>query len=83
MISTFKFFQKKVYIKNVYKDRCRLAIGSSFISRGRYCTVTRMWNDWFEASIQETGTRFNMKYENYLKTPSAAGRQLNRSYRAF
>jgi hypothetical protein len=39
-----------------------------------------MWNDWFEATIQETGTRFNMKYENYLKTPSAAGRQLNRNY---
>lgn len=77
MITPFKFFQKKVFVKNIYKQRCRLEIGSSVIIRGNYCTVTRMWNDWFELTVQETGRRYNMKYENYLKTPSAAGRQLN------
>lgn len=77
MITPFKFFQKKVFVKNIYKDRCRLEIGSSIIIRGRYCIVTRMWNNWFELHTQETGYRFNMSYENYLKTPSAAGRKLN------
>ena len=73
MVSKFKFFQR-----NKYKDKCRLEIGSSVIIRGRYCIVTRMWNNWFEVHTQETGYRYNMSYENYLKTPSAAGRQLNR-----
>ena len=74
MVTEFKFFQK-----NKYKDRCRLEIGSSVIIRGRYCIVTRMWNNWFELATQETGYCFYMSYENYLKTPSAAGRQLNRT----
>lgn len=73
MISEFKFFQK-----NKYKERCRLQIGSSITLNGYYCTVSRMWNDWFELTVQETGKRSYMKYENYLLTPSAAGRQLNR-----
>lgn len=73
MISEFKFFQR-----NKFKDKCRLLIGSSVIIRGQYCIVTRMWNDWFELHTQETGYCFYMSYENYLKTPSAAGRQLNR-----
>ena len=78
MLRQFKFFEKTPFIKNIYKDRCRLEIGSSVIIRGRYCIVTRMWNNWFELHTQETGYRYNMSYENYLKTPSAAGRQLNR-----
>jgi hypothetical protein len=73
MVSEFKFFQK-----NKYKDRCRLQIGSSVILRGYYCIVTRMWNDWFEFTIQETGLKGYMNYRHYLTTPSAAGRQLNR-----
>ena len=73
MVSEFKFFQR-----NKFKDKCRLLIGSSVIIRGRYCIVTRMWNNWFELHTQETGYCFYMSYENYLKTPSAAGRQLNR-----
>lgn len=77
MIKSFKFFQKKVFIKNIYKDRCRLEIGSSVTIRGRYCIVTRMWNDLFKLHIQETGYDFYMSYEDYLKTPSAAGRKLN------
>jgi len=78
MLRSFKFFEKPPFIKNIYKDRCRLEIGMSVIIRGRYCIVTRMWNNWFELHTQETGYRYNMSYENYLKTPSAAGRQLNR-----
>ena len=62
MVSEFKFFQR-----NKFKDRCRLQIGSSVIIRGRYCIVTRMWNNWFELHTQETGYCFNMSYENYLK----------------
>ena len=73
MVSEFKFFQR-----NKFKDRCRLQIGSSVIIRGRYCIVTRMWNDWFELHTQETGYCFYMSYKDYLTTQSAAGRQLNR-----
>jgi hypothetical protein len=76
MVSEFKFFQK-----NKYKDRCRLEVGSSFILRGYYCTVTQMLPDFFRCVIQEDGREFVMYYNNYLQTPSAAGRQLNRRYR--
>ena len=69
----FKFFQK-----NPYKDKCRLEIGSSFIFRGYYCTVTKMKFNHFEYEIQENETRCIMYYDYYLTTPSAAGRQLNR-----
>ena len=41
---------------------------------------TLSWNDWFELHTQENGYRFYMSYENYLKTPSAAGRQLNKRW---
>ena len=69
----FKFFHK-----NIYKDRCRLQIGSSFIFNGYYCVVTRMFVNHFEYLIQETGFTIAMSYKDYLETPSAAGRQLNR-----
>lgn len=73
MVSEFKFFQK-----NRFKDKCRLEIGSSFIFRGYYCIVTRMFPNHFEYFIQETGFTIAMSYKDYLDTPSAAGRQLNR-----
>jgi hypothetical protein len=73
MISQFKFFQK-----NPYKDRCRLGVGSSFIFKGYYCTVTQMLPNDFRFTVQETGFRRLMSYKDYLTTPSAAGRQLNR-----
>jgi hypothetical protein len=73
MISEFKFFQK-----NRFKDKCRLSIGSSFIFHGYFCTVSRMLPNHFEYIVQETGFTIAMSYENYLTTPSAAGRQLNR-----
>jgi hypothetical protein len=69
----FKFFQK-----NPYKDRCRLDIGSSFQFRGYYCTVTKMGFNHFEYLIQENGFTIAMSYKDYLATPSASGRQLNR-----
>jgi hypothetical protein len=74
MVSEFKFFQR-----NKFKDRCRLEIGSSFHYRGYYCTVSRMLPNHFEYIRQETQQDFRMSYEHYLTTPSAAGRQLNRS----
>jgi len=37
-----------------------------------------MWNQWFEFNIQGSITKCYMSYQNYLRTPSAAGRQLNR-----
>lgn len=73
MISEFKFFRT-----NPHKNRCRLTIGSSFIYRGYYCIVTRMFQNHFEYLIQETGFTIAMSYKDYLTTPSAAGRQLNR-----
>lgn len=69
----FKFFQK-----NPFRNRCRLQIGSTFICHGYYCIVTRMLQNHFEYLIQETGYTVNMTYKDYLNTPSAAGRKLNR-----
>jgi hypothetical protein len=73
MMQPFKFFQR-----NPYKDKCRLDIGSSFIFKGYYCIVTKMCFNHFEFLIQETGFTIAMSYKDYLSTPSAAGRQLNR-----
>jgi hypothetical protein len=73
MVSKFKFFQK-----NKYKDRCRLQIGSTFIFRGYYCTVTEMKLNHFNYVIQENKRHCVMHYDYYLTTQSAAGRQLNR-----
>lgn len=73
MINQFKFFQR-----NSYKDKCRLGVGSSFIFKGYYCTVTHMFSNDFRFIVQETGFRRRMSYKVYLTTPSAAGRQLNR-----
>lgn len=73
MIQPFKFFQK-----NPYKGRCRLYVGSSFQFRGYYCVVTKMGINHFEYLIQENGFTIAMSYKDYLTTPSAAGRQLNR-----
>ena len=72
----FKFF--KGFPRNPIKEMCRLQVGSTFIFRGNYCIVTRMWNQWFEFNIQGSITKCYMSYQNYLRTPSAAGRQLNR-----
>lgn len=69
----FKFFQK-----NRYKDRCQLDIGTSFIYNGYYCIVTVMHQNYFKYLVQETSTINKMTYKDYLTTPSAAGRQLNR-----
>ncbi len=69
----FKYFQK-----NPYKDRCRLVVGSAIIFKGYYCTVTQMLPNDFRFTVQETGHNYLMSYEDYLTTPSAAGRQLNR-----
>jgi hypothetical protein len=69
----FKFFQK-----NRFKDKCQLEIGSTFIFRGYYCTVSRMGFNHFEYKIQENERHCVMYYDYYLTTPSAAGRQLNR-----
>ncbi len=72
-MNDFKFFQK-----NPHKNRCRLQIGSTFILRGNYCTVTRMFPTHFEYWVQDTEFTIAMSYKDYLTTPSAAGRQLNR-----
>jgi hypothetical protein len=69
----FKFFQK-----NRFKNKCRLQAGSSFVYRGYYCIVTRMHQNGFLYLIQELEYINYMSYEEYLTTPSAAGRQLNR-----
>ena len=69
----FKFFQK-----NRFKDRCRLQIGSSIILKGYYCTVTNIYQNGFRYLQQERGFNYYMEYKDYLTTPSAAGRQLNR-----
>jgi len=72
-MNDFKFFHT-----NPHKNRCRLQIGSSFILRGNYCTVTRMFQNHFEYWLQETEYTNSISYKDYLTTPSAAGRQLNR-----
>jgi hypothetical protein len=69
----FKFLQK-----NRFKDRCRLEIGLTFISRGYYCIVTKMCQNYFKYLVQETGDINSMSYEVYLTSASAAGRRLNR-----
>jgi hypothetical protein len=73
MIKEFKFFQK-----NKYKEKCRLQVGSSFVFKGYYCTVTQMLPDFFRYVVQENDKYCVMYYDYYLKTQSAAGRQLNR-----
>lgn len=73
MVSEFRFFHT-----NPHKNRCRLQVGSSFILRGNYCVVTRMCQNHFEYWLQETEYSYSMSYKDYLSTPSAAGRQLNR-----
>jgi hypothetical protein len=73
MISEFKFFRN-----NPHKNRCRLSVGSSFIFKGYYCIVTQMLQNDFRFTVQETGFSYLMSYKDYLTTPSAAGRQLNR-----
>jgi hypothetical protein len=73
MVSEFRFFHT-----NPYKSRCRLEIGSTFILRGYYCVVTRMFQNHFEYWVQETEFTIAMSYKDYLRTQSAAGRQLNR-----
>jgi hypothetical protein len=72
MVSEFRLFHT-----NPHKSRCRLEIGSTFILRGYYCQVTRMFQNHFEYWIQETEFTIAMSYKDYLTTPSAAGRQLN------
>lgn len=72
-MNSFKFFQK-----NPHKNKCQLVIGSSFIFRGYYCTVSRMLVNHFEYIVQEKQQTNSMYYKDYLTTPSAAGRQLNR-----
>lgn len=64
-------------MRNRYKDKCRFEIGSSFILDGYYCVVTRVWGNYFLYNRQDTGFSYKMSYEDYLKTPSAAGRKLN------
>jgi len=72
----FKFFQK-----NPYKDKCRLQVGASFIFKGDYCVVTDMgYNGFGYFNQDKPNTECYMTYRFYLTTPSAAGRQLNRSY---
>lgn len=73
MVSEFKFFHK-----NKYKDRCKLEVGSSFIFKGNYCIVSRMYTNSFEFIIQGTDVIGDMSYIFYLTTPSAVGRKLNR-----
>lgn len=73
MVSEFKFFHK-----NRYKDGCGLDVGSSFIFKGNYCIVSRMYTNSFEYIIQGTGVIGDMTYIFYLTTPSAVGRKLNR-----
>jgi hypothetical protein len=68
----FKFFQK-----NPHRDRCQLDVGSTFIYRGYYSTITNMYGNGFRYTIQETGFNYYMSYRDYLSTPSAAGRKLN------
>ena len=72
-MQTFKYFPK-----NIFKDKCRLEIGSTFIFKGYYCIVTKLKFNWFEFIIQENNRVCHMSYKFYLTTPSAAGRQLNR-----
>ena len=72
-MNDFKFFQN-----NPHKNRSRFQIGSTFILRGNYCTVTRMFQNHFEYWVQDTEFTIAMSYKDYLTTPSAAGRQLNR-----
>jgi len=75
VVSEFKFFQR-----NPYKDKCRLGVGSTFIFKGYYCTVTQMLPDFFRYVVQENERHCVMHYDYYLTTTSAAGRQLNRRY---
>lgn len=68
-----------IFIKNRFKDKCRLGIGSSFIFSGDYCTVVGMGYNGFKYTNQsKPNADCYMEYKFYLTTPSAAGRQLNR-----
>lgn len=61
-----------------WPDRCRLAVGSTFIFQGDHCTVTAMLSDHFLYEAQDTKppkVRL-MNYWFYLTTNAAIGRQL-------
>ena len=68
----------RFFVKNPYKNKCQLEVGSSFIYKGYYSIVTNMYGNGFRYLVQETGFVYYMTYQDYLKTPSAAGRQLNK-----
>ena len=69
-------------MESIYKKRCRLGIGDSFIYKGDYCLVIHKRQYDFIYSINNSPNVMNvlgcMTYENYMKTPSAKGRKLNR-----
>jgi len=61
----------------------KIAIGDSFIYKGRYCTVTRMRGDGLYYDIQnsEIGQPSDgfMTYDFYMQTPSYKARYVRRS----
>jgi hypothetical protein len=67
------------FVKNKFKDRCRLEVGSSFIFSGDYCVVIKMGYNGFKYFNQsKPNADCYMEYKFYLTTPSAAGRKLNK-----
>ena len=66
----------KFWRQNIYKNRCQLQVGSTFIYKGNYCEVTKMRFNYFVYKKQIDGLTFSMDYQYYLKTPSAKGRKL-------
>lgn len=63
-------------------DACRLDVGSTFIFKGDYCTVTALHEKYFKYVVQGDKTNLQriMHYWFYLTTPSAKGRQVTRRF---
>jgi hypothetical protein len=61
--------------KNHWK--INLNVGSTFIFKGNYCIVKKMWDYNFEYEIQNSPVKGYMTYDYYITTPTFIGRQRN------
>ena len=56
----------------------QLDIGNSFIFKGNYCTVTKIYNNSFTYSIQNSKIVGYMSFKYYSTTPSFKSRNKNK-----
>jgi hypothetical protein len=55
--------------------RIDLVVGSSFVYKGDYCTVTKMKKYHFQYEIQNSNVNGFMHYDHYITIPSFIAKQ--------